>query len=140
MRNNAGNKGGAMRGLDRAGAMSGRDMSGKGRPAGMKKGGKVKEFISDINEKAGASRVKNMTGPERNIGPKMNRVKRSDASLYDRLDRFEMDAIERGKNREKEAITSRTRSAPKYKTGGKVKCMARGGGCEVRGKTKGRMV
>lgn len=24
--------------------------------------------------------------------------------------------------------------------GGKVKCMARGGGCEVRGKTKGRMV
>lgn len=27
-----------------------------------------------------------------------------------------------------------------YKKGGKVKCMARGGGCEVRGKTKGRMV
>ena len=27
-----------------------------------------------------------------------------------------------------------------YKAGGKVKCMARGGGCEVRGKTKGRMV
>jgi uncharacterized protein YaiL (DUF2058 family) len=27
-----------------------------------------------------------------------------------------------------------------FKKGGKVKCMARGGGCEVRGKTKGRMV
>jgi hypothetical protein len=27
-----------------------------------------------------------------------------------------------------------------YKKGGKVKCMARGGGCEVRGKTRGRMV
>lgn len=27
-----------------------------------------------------------------------------------------------------------------YKKGGGVKCMARGGGCEVRGKTKGRMV
>lgn len=27
-----------------------------------------------------------------------------------------------------------------YKKGGKVSCMARGGGCEVRGKTKGRMV
>jgi hypothetical protein len=26
------------------------------------------------------------------------------------------------------------------KKGGKVKCMARGGGCEVRGKTKGKMV
>ena len=26
------------------------------------------------------------------------------------------------------------------KKGGKVKCMARGGGCEVRGKTKGRFV
>lgn len=29
---------------------------------------------------------------------------------------------------------------PAFKKGGKVKCMARGGGCEVRGKTKGRMV
>lgn len=27
-----------------------------------------------------------------------------------------------------------------YKKGGKVKCMARGGGVEVRGKTKGRFV
>jgi hypothetical protein len=27
-----------------------------------------------------------------------------------------------------------------FKKGGKVKCMARGGGCEVRGKTKGKMV
>ena len=27
-----------------------------------------------------------------------------------------------------------------YKKGGKVKCMARGGGCEVRGKTRGKMV
>ena len=27
-----------------------------------------------------------------------------------------------------------------YKKGGGVKCMARGGGCEVRGKTRGRMV
>jgi hypothetical protein len=26
------------------------------------------------------------------------------------------------------------------KKGGKIKCMARGGGCEVRGKTKGRMI
>jgi len=38
-----GNRGGAMRGLDRAAAMSGRDMSGMGRPAGMKKGGVVKK-------------------------------------------------------------------------------------------------
>jgi hypothetical protein len=27
-----------------------------------------------------------------------------------------------------------------YKQGGKVKCMSKGGGCEVRGKTKGRMI
>lgn len=26
------------------------------------------------------------------------------------------------------------------KKGGKVKCMAKGGGCEVRGKTKGKMI
>jgi len=32
-----------MRGLERAAAMSGRDMSGMGRPAGMKKGGVVKK-------------------------------------------------------------------------------------------------
>jgi len=38
-----GNMGGGMRGLDRAAAMSGRDMSGMGRPAGMKKGGVVKK-------------------------------------------------------------------------------------------------
>lgn len=29
---------------------------------------------------------------------------------------------------------------PAMKKGGKVKCMSRGGGCEVRGKTKGRFV
>lgn len=31
-------------------------------------------------------------------------------------------------------------TGPSYKKGGKVKKYARGGGCEVRGKTKGRMV
>jgi hypothetical protein len=37
------NRDGGMRGLDRAAAMSGRDMSGMGRPAVMKKGGVVKK-------------------------------------------------------------------------------------------------
>lgn len=31
-------------------------------------------------------------------------------------------------------------TGPSYKKGGKVTCMSRGGGCEVRGKTKGRIV
>ena len=38
------NKGGASRGLERAAAMSGRDMSGKGKPTGMKKGGSCKGY------------------------------------------------------------------------------------------------
>jgi hypothetical protein len=133
------NAGGASRGLDRASAMSGRDMSGMGRPVGMKKGGKIKEFVKDLNEKHGASQVKNMTGPERNIGPKMSRVSQSNASLYDRFNTMELDAVERGKNKEKAALKSRTRSAPKYKAGGKVKCMAKGGGIEKKGKTRGKM-
>jgi hypothetical protein len=102
-------------------------------------GGDIKERIKDSNEKLGASRVKDMTGPQRNIGPKMKRVQQSNASLVDRLTTMEGDAMERGKNREKEAINSRTRSAPDYKKGGCTK-MAKGGGVESKGKTKGRMI
>ena len=38
------NAGGAMRGLERAAAMSGKDFSGMGKPAGMKKGGACKKY------------------------------------------------------------------------------------------------
>lgn len=34
----------------------------------------------------------------------------------------------------------RKAGVPTKKAGGKVKCMSKGGGCEVRGKTKGRMI
>ena len=40
----------------------------------------------------------------------------------------------------KEAINSRTRSAPDYKCGGKVKGYAKGGGIEKKGKTKGKVI
>ena len=103
-------------------------------------GGKVREFVNDMNEKMGASRVKDMTGPKRNIGPNMNRVEKSDASLFKRLDTMGRDAVTRGKNKEKEAINSRTRSAPDYKCGGKVKGYAKGGGIEKKGKTKGKVI
>ena len=39
-----------------------------------------------------------------------------------------------------QAKINKTTNYSGYKKGGGVKCMARGGGCEVRGKTKGRMV
>jgi hypothetical protein len=104
-------------------------------------GGDVKEFIKDSNEKYGASRVKDMTGPERNIGPKMNRVAEGRENVADKLERMELDAVERGKNREKAAINSRTRSAPSYKKGGSVSsASARADGCATKGKTKGRIV
>ena len=39
-----------------------------------------------------------------------------------------------------DALKRMGKKAVGMKKGGKVKCMARGGGCEVRGKTKGRFV
>jgi hypothetical protein len=36
--------------------------------------------------------------------------------------------------------TGRAPMLDEYKKGGKVKCMSKGGGCELRGKTKGRMI
>ena len=39
-----------------------------------------------------------------------------------------------------QAKINRAINPTKMAKGGKVKCMARGGGCEVRGKTRGRMV
>lgn len=85
MRQNMGNRAGAMRGLDRAGAMSGREM-----PA------------------TGGSRADAMRGLDR-AGAMSGR---------------EMPGMKKG---------------GKVKTHSKAKHYAKGGGCEVRGKTKGKM-
>jgi len=82
-----------------------------------------------------------MTGPERNIGPKMNRVVPDRENVGDYIDRMGLEAIDRGINREKAAINSRTRSAPDYKKGGSVSSASkRADGCATKGKTKGRMI
>jgi len=125
MRNNTGNKGGAMRGLDRAAAMSGRDMSGKGKPAAtptpMKKGGKVKKYMNGgVSGAATAGRVMPTAG---RVMPTAG------APGMTGLDRA---AAMSGREM---PVTGRP-----MKKGGKVKKYAKGGGCEVRGKTKGKMI
>jgi hypothetical protein len=119
----------------------------------------VKDSIKKANAEAGAERVKKMTLPERSIGPDMNRVTPKPSSIADRFNLMETDAVKRGADRAKaEAMPSDIADKLQdmknqkgaedyeknktYKKGGKTtaKCMARGGGIEIRGKTKGRFV
>ena len=116
MRKNEGNKGGAMRGLERAAAMSGRDMSGMGKP--MKKGGKVKGYSN--GGMTGLGRAAAMSGRE---------MPTTGAPGMTGLDRA---AAMSGREM---PVTGRP-----MKKGGAVKKYAKGGGCELRGKTKGKMV
>jgi hypothetical protein len=106
----------------------------------------VKDSIKKANAEAGAERVKKMTLPERSIGPDMNRVTPKPSSIADRFNLMETDAVKRGADKAKAKATtvpvgqSEDDMSIGKKCGGKVKKYARGGGIEVRGKTKGRMI
>lgn len=115
----------------------------------------VKDSIKKANAEAGAERVKKMTLPERSIGPDMKRVTPKPSSMADRFNLMETDAVKRGADKAKAEATpsdiadklqdmknqkgaENYEQNKTYKRGGK--CMARGGGIEIRGKTKGRFV
>jgi hypothetical protein len=88
----------------------------------------AKSSIKQANEEVGASRTKDMTGPERNIGPNMKRVTPKNASIADRFNLMEEDAVKRGGDKAK---------AKSYAKGGKVSSASkRADGCCVRGKTR----
>ena len=94
--------------------------------------------------------VKGMTGQERNIGANLRRQDRIDnrssemvaADRHAEIFNPSVDDIKKEndinqKNLNTAKAKAQKTTSPNFK---KVKNYARGGGCEVRGKTKGRMV
>ena len=103
-----------------------------------KASGQADEIIAEKSNKR--------TGPQINVGPDMGREDKAAKKYIEKeADKYlgttksnvssAVDAYKKGADRAK-------MNAQEFKKGGKTtaKCMARGGGIEIRGKTKGRFV